>query len=136
MLTSAASGSPDFGVYGNDNVGSNARASFDDAAAGLRDAWRQPGALDTLKNTSFGPVSGDIWGPLAVMELVQHGWDIARATGQKAQFDDELSTIGLDAAKQFPPDQMRNPQAFGPEVQAPAGAPAHDRLAAFLGRTP
>jgi uncharacterized protein (TIGR03083 family) len=33
-------------------------------------------------------------------------------------------------------DMMRSPQAFGPEVEAPAGADEQGRLLAFLGRTP
>ena len=33
-------------------------------------------------------------------------------------------------------DMMRNPQAFGPEVDAPADASDQDKLLAYLGRQP
>jgi uncharacterized protein (TIGR03086 family) len=66
-------------------------------------------------------------------DLVVHGWDLARATGQ-----DE--TIGADdlhrvrgVAEGFG-DAMRSPQAFGEAVDAPPGADEQTKLLAFLGR--
>jgi hypothetical protein len=40
----------------------------------------------------------------------------------------------MAAAQLVPPDMVRQPGVFGPEVDCPSGAPLEDRLAAFLGR--
>ena len=70
------------------------------------------------------------------VDLVVHGWDLARATGQ----DDTIPPTDVaelqEAVKEFPEEAMRNPQAFGPEVQVPDDASDQDKLLAFLGRQP
>ena len=69
-------------------------------------------------------------------DLVIHGWDLARATGQ----DDTIAAEDLaelqEGIKAFPEEAMRSPGAFGPEIEAPAGASDQDKLMAFLGRQP
>jgi len=66
-------------------------------------------------------------------DLVVHGWDLARATGLDAHIDPaDLKRIRI-AAEGFG-DAMRGPNAFGPEVEPPAGADEQQRVMAFLGR--
>jgi len=68
-------------------------------------------------------------------DLVMHGWDLARATGQ----DDSMEPEDVTRVHEYlapMADVMRGPQAFGPEVEVPADAPAQDKLLGFLGRTP
>jgi len=68
-------------------------------------------------------------------DLVVHGWDLARATGQ----DDRIDTAEIPkvraVAESFG-DAMRSPGAFGPAVDPPSGADEQAKLLAFLGRTP
>src|SRR3954447_18886765 len=53
-------------------------------------------------------------------DLIVHGWDLARTAGLDERIDDEdLARIKV-AAEGFGP-AMRGPQAFGPELEAPAG---------------
>jgi uncharacterized protein (TIGR03086 family) len=66
-------------------------------------------------------------------DLVVHGWDLARATGQDETIAPEDVRRVMDAARVFG-DAMRGPNAFGPEVEAPAGADEQTRMLAFLGR--
>jgi uncharacterized protein (TIGR03086 family) len=68
-------------------------------------------------------------------DLLVHGWDLARATGQDDRMDPADVERLAEAAKGFG-DAMRGPGAFGPEVEAPDGADQQDRLLAFLGRDP
>ncbi|MFE9257999.1 maleylpyruvate isomerase family mycothiol-dependent enzyme [Streptomyces sp. NPDC006879] len=79
-------------------------------------------------------------------DLVVHGWDLARATGQdSAMHPGDVRRI-WEATSQMPPeelDQLRTPEAFGPgvivfgpEVLVPADAPLPDRLLGMLGRDP
>ena len=69
-------------------------------------------------------------------DLVVHGWDLARATGQ----DDTIPAEDLvhleEGVKEFPDEAMRSPGAFGPEIEVPDGASEQDKLLAFLGRQP
>jgi uncharacterized protein (TIGR03086 family) len=66
-------------------------------------------------------------------DLVVHGWDLARATGLDEEIDDEDIVRVRKGAEDFG-DAMRSPQAFGPELEAPAGADGQTKLLAFLGR--
>jgi len=67
-----------------------------------------------------------------------HGWDVARARGQK--YDPGPAAIG--AARRFlslfaSPDAPAGPDvAFGPSREVPDDAPELDRVAALAGRDP
>ena len=69
-------------------------------------------------------------------DLVVHGWDLARATGQDDTIADQDLAEMQEAVKHFPEEAMRSPGAFGPEIEAPADASDQDKLMAFLGRQP
>jgi uncharacterized protein (TIGR03086 family) len=66
-------------------------------------------------------------------DLVVHGWDLARATGQDEAIAPDDARRVMDATRVFG-EAMRGPQAFGPEVEAPPGADEQTRMLAFLGR--
>lgn len=66
-------------------------------------------------------------------DLVVHGWDLARATGQDERIDPEDVERIRRQAEGFG-DMMRGPQAFGAELDAPADADDQTKLLAFLGR--
>lgn len=68
-------------------------------------------------------------------DLLIHGWDLARALGLDERLDpDEVARVH-DLAKGFG-DAMRQPGAFGPEVEPPPDANEQERMLAFLGRNP
>jgi uncharacterized protein (TIGR03086 family) len=66
-------------------------------------------------------------------DLVVHGWDLARATGQDDTIDPGDLERAVAGAAAFG-DAMRGPGAFGPQVDAPADADEQTKLMAFLGR--
>jgi len=66
-------------------------------------------------------------------DLVVHGWDLARAAGLDEHIDPEDIRRVREQAEWFG-DSMRSPKAFGPELEAPAGADEQTKLLAFLGR--
>jgi len=67
------------------------------------------------------------------LDLVIHGWDLARATGQDERLDPaEVERIFNDARALG--DNLR--RAFGPPVEVDDGASEQDRLLAYLGRDP
>lgn len=68
-------------------------------------------------------------------DLVVHGWDIARATGQDETLPpDEVERIWADAQQMG--DDLRLDGVCGPPVPISGDAPLQDRLIALLGRTP
>ncbi len=79
-------------------------------------------------------------------DLVLHGWDLARATGQDDAMDPEDVERQWSITTAIPADLMekyRTPGAFGPgvevfgpEVKVPEGAPLQDRLLGLIGRDP
>jgi uncharacterized protein (TIGR03086 family) len=79
-------------------------------------------------------------------DLVLHGWDLARATGQDDAMEPEDVERLWSITTAIPPELMekyRTPGAFGPgievfgpEVEIPEDAPLQDRLLALIGRDP
>lgn len=75
-------------------------------------------------------------------DLVFHGWDLAKATGQDATIDPAEVEAALPATLSLPPE-MYEPEAFGPgivvfgpKVAVPDDAGPQDQLLGLLGRDP
>ena len=132
--TAARGGAFDMAPLQGDHVGDDPGAAYGKAAAELREAMGKPGVLEQTWHMPFGAVPGAIAVAIATVEAEQHGWDVARATNQLADFDPEVAEAAMANARMMPPEQARQPGVFGPEVPCPSHAPVHDRLAAFLGR--
>uniref|UniRef100_A0AAU2UZX2 TIGR03086 family metal-binding protein n=1 Tax=Streptomyces sp. NBC_00003 TaxID=2903608 RepID=A0AAU2UZX2_9ACTN len=112
------------------------RKSMPENLAALADAWRDPAAWEG--DTQAGGITfpAAIAGRVALDELVVHGWDVARATGQTFRptpADLEVSYELLAPSKDDP--AMRG-TAFGPVVDVPEEAPMLDRLIGMSGRDP
>lgn len=112
-------------------------ASYEQGQKASLAAFGAPGALEKTVKLPFGEFPGEVFLGLATMDTFQHGWDLAKATGQPTDIDPELATQLLAAARASIPDAFRGPDGvapFGPAQEAPASAPPADQLAAFLGR--
>jgi uncharacterized protein (TIGR03086 family) len=122
--------SPDFA--GGDFV-----ASYHEGTTKAVAAFSAPGALEKTLKLPFGEFSGAAFMGIATTDTFTHAWDLAKATGQSTDLDPELAEQLLAQATVSIPDTFRGaePMPFGPEQQAPPGATAADRLAAFLGRS-
>jgi uncharacterized protein (TIGR03086 family) len=74
---------------------------------------------------------------MTVMEYLTHGWDLATATGQPMPWSEEEAVEVLTRAESTLPAEYRGEgMPFGDIVEVPDTAPAADRVAAFMGRTP
>jgi uncharacterized protein (TIGR03086 family) len=73
-----------------------------------------------------------------VQEVLTHGWDLAKATGQPVEGDPELAEFALTFAhRALPPDGPRGADIpFGAPTTAPEGSGPYTQLATYLGRTP
>jgi uncharacterized protein (TIGR03086 family) len=118
-----------------DHLGDDYLASFRATVDKLKAMFGRPGFLEQPANTPFGPGTGATLLQMRFNEFMIHSWDLARATGQSTDLDRELAERSLAmmqaALGQRPRDENL---PFGPEQSAPDGAPAADRLAAFVGR--
>ncbi len=74
---------------------------------------------------------------LLLVEVLGHGWDLARATGRPWQPDPQTCEHALAVLHGVIQPEYRGPgMPFGPEVTVSADAPALDRFVAFTGRNP
>ncbi len=114
----------------------NSAAPFYDAGRAAIKACGREGALDgeiTMPLTGKMPASTAY--VINLLEFVVHGWDIAKATGQKTAIPEETATAALKSAKIIIQSGAREREkpAFGPEVSIPEGSSIGDHLIAFLG---
>src|SRR5438477_11397311 len=56
--------------------------AYRDSASTVVEAFRQPGVLERMVRVPFGTVPGKIALHLRITDVLVHGWDLARATGQ------------------------------------------------------
>jgi uncharacterized protein (TIGR03086 family) len=77
-----------------------------------------------------------VLGGFTTLDILVHGWDLARATGQDPELDAEVAEPVLAFAREAFVDEGARAPSIGPEVAVPAGASVTDRLVGFLGRTP
>ena len=112
-------------------------AAFDEASGASLAAFGEEGALQKTVSLPFGDMPGVAVLGLASTDTFQHGWDLAKATGQSTDLNPELAAGLLQQSKMAIQDTFRGPEGapFGAEQQAPDGAGPADQLAAFLGRT-
>ena len=106
--------------------------------AALADAWRDPDAWTGMTKAGGVDLPGEVAGLVALDEIVVHGWDIARATGQPYGCD----TPSLEAVNAFvsqfsePGQEEARAGLFGPVVEVPGDAPLLDRVIGLTGRDP
>jgi uncharacterized protein (TIGR03086 family) len=119
-------------------LGADWRTRIPEHLAALAAAWRDPEAWTGMTRAGGVDLPGEVAGLVALDELVVHGWDVARASGQPFDCD----PASLDAVHGFV-DQFSGPGQedsrqglFGPVVDVPAGAPQLDRVIGLTGRDP
>jgi uncharacterized protein (TIGR03086 family) len=102
----------------------------------LVQAWRDPAAWTGETTVGGVTMPAPMICAVANDELVLHGWDLARATGQ----DFQVAPANLDAAWQMVSQTPEEPAAraglFGPVVPVAADAPLLDRVLGGAGRDP
>ena len=98
-------------------------------------AWSEPGAWDRELAMMGTPTPSADVGALLVAEMVLHGWDIARATGQDYHCDGPVLAATAEAVAANA-ELFRQYQGFAAPVPLPPDAPEFDRLLAATGRDP
>jgi uncharacterized protein (TIGR03086 family) len=114
--------------------------AYRQASAGLLAAWRAPGTLDSTRDFGGQQLPAAFMLGMHRTEVVLHGWDMAKGIGRTDDLDPELAEIALAFARGMLRTEYRGTSAegkhFGHEVPVPKEAPAYDRLAGWMGRSP
>ncbi|MFD8176376.1 TIGR03086 family metal-binding protein [Streptomyces sp. NPDC059709] len=118
------------------DVGPGWREELAKVLGELADAWREPDAWTGMTRAGGIDLPGAVAGAVVADELVIHGWDLARATGQEYTPDPAAlrAAYGLLAAAAEESD--RDQGMFGPVVAVPADAPLLERAVGLSGRDP
>ncbi|MER5471358.1 TIGR03086 family metal-binding protein [Streptomyces sp. NPDC002935] len=126
--TSPASAVPD--------IGPGWREALPKALDGLSDAWRDPAAWSGMTRAGGVDLPGAVAAAVAADELLVHGWDLARATGQEYAPDATALQASYEFLSAAAEDPTRGGGIFGPVVPVPDDAPLLDRVIGLSGRDP
>jgi uncharacterized protein (TIGR03086 family) len=127
-------------------------AAWTNAAHRVQAAWTDDAALDRTVVLPWAQAPGADMLAMYSSELSVHTWDLARATGQQPQWNEQVLEIALvasgglpdgDRAAAFeqmrpnlPPEIAAGGPPFGNPIAADAEAPLIDKLVAWYGRRP
>jgi uncharacterized protein (TIGR03086 family) len=105
-------------------------AAFD--AGAVTKAWIAPPAVVRMGDMDMpGPLAGS----MLAADLVLHGWDLARATGQEPEWPADLLGFVFDEVAKTA-GQGREMGVYGPPVGVPDTAPVLHRILGLTGRDP
>jgi uncharacterized protein (TIGR03086 family) len=118
-----------------DVLGTDPVAAYDASAAVAAEAFRRSGAMEVPVAVSYGPVPGSIYCGHRFIDVLVHGWDVARSTGQDTALDPALVEACWEVVEPQI-DLLAGSGMFGAAAEAPAGADRQAQLLLLLGREP
>lgn len=118
---------------GGEHVSDQWRNNLSDLLIRWADAWSQPEAWEG--DAMDGAMPRQAVGDMGYAEVLLHGWDLARGSGQDVDFDDAAVERALEVMGDIG-ELGRTQGAFGAEVPVPDDASTLDRVLAASGRDP
>ncbi len=121
--------------FDGDLLGDDPAAAWDAAAPASIAAVQEQGAMDRTVHLSFGDFPGSEYAMQLFADLLVHGWDLARATGQ----DDQMEPGLVSACATWFADRAAGYREFGavgPRTDVGPDADAQSALLAEFGRVP
>jgi uncharacterized protein (TIGR03086 family) len=116
-----------------DQVGDDPLAAYDASAKSAAAAFNSPGAMETPVAVSYGPVPGEIYAGHRLLDVLIHGWDLAKGTGQDTTLDADLVAACREVIEPQK-DLLAASGMFGTPQDSGAGADPQTQLLAMLGR--
>ncbi|WP_006242440.1 TIGR03086 family metal-binding protein [Mycolicibacterium tusciae] len=111
------------------------RTAYPRRLAELAAAFGDPAAWEGMSRAGGVDFPGEVAGMVALTEVVVHGWDLARATGQPYGIDDATAEAVLPHVAQFAAEEPVE-GLFGRAVPVASDAPVLDRIVGMTGRDP
>ncbi|MFS8104422.1 TIGR03086 family protein [Lentzea alba] len=101
----------------------------------LAQVWRSPDAWEGMTAAGGVDLPGEVAAAVTLDEIVLHGWDLARATGQPFEVAPEHLEVVHGFVSSIGPDD-RDGSLFGAAVEVDSNAPLFDRVLGLSGRNP
>jgi uncharacterized protein (TIGR03086 family) len=111
------------------------RTAYPQRLAELALAFGEPAAWQAMSRAGGVDFPGEVGGMIALTEVVVHGWDLARATGQPYDIDAATADAVISHVAQFAAEEPVE-GLFGRAVPVADDAPALDRIVGMTGRDP
>ncbi|GII97606.1 TIGR03086 family metal-binding protein [Sinosporangium siamense] len=99
------------------------------------DAWADPAVWAGEVDLGWASMPAVTIAQMVIKEMVVHGWDVARATGQEIHVPDDLARMIFEVVEEHA-ESYRQYDGFAAPVRIPADAPLFDRALAASGRDP
>ncbi|MCE7009819.1 TIGR03086 family metal-binding protein [Kibdelosporangium philippinense] len=101
----------------------------------LGKAWDSPSAWQGSSVAAGLELPTSVWGKIALTEIVVHGWDLAKATGQPFDLPEDTLRACYEHVVVFVPEAPI-PSLWGPRVFVGSDAPLLEQIVAITGRAP
>jgi uncharacterized protein (TIGR03086 family) len=134
--TAPAGDAPAPGISRAENLDPEWRTTLPQRLGDLVEAWRDPKAWEGETEVGGLRMPAAQTAVVALDEIVMHGWDLARATGQPFTCDPASTTVILTFLEMAVAQDAPREGLFGPVVAVPEDAPAFDRALGLAGRDP
>ena len=133
----AAGENPD-ATEGKDWIGNDHVASFDKVAKDAVTAFGRPGVMEETFKYPWGETPAVAALGLTISDVAVHGWDLAKATGQRPEMDDDVAPAVYETTTSMmqPLGNFPRGDTFADPVEVPEDAPIAEKAVAYLGRTP
>jgi uncharacterized protein (TIGR03086 family) len=110
--------------------------TYERQARRIATAWSRPDAWEGLtKLGSPMDLPAPMIGGMVLGEFVVHGWDLARASGQEAKWDDDVLAFAYQEVEKTA-EQGREMGVYGERVPVADTAPMLNRILGLTGRDP
>ena len=106
---------------------------YDASAEEANAAFSSPGAMEKPVAVSYGPVPAEVYAGHRFIDVLIHGWDLAKATGQDTTLDPDLVAACFEVLEPQI-DLLKASGMFGSNVDVPDDADPQTKLLATLGR--
>jgi uncharacterized protein (TIGR03086 family) len=121
----------------NDATGGDWAGQLVARATTLAEVWSMPDAWDGTVSMAGQELPATLIGEMSMVEMLLHGWDLARASGQQLTVPDD---VGRELLRHIDDtaEWGRSVGAYGPAValEGRQGASAFERALAAAGRDP
>jgi uncharacterized protein (TIGR03086 family) len=120
------------------HLGDDWRTSIPAGVTSMAEAWQEADAWTGMTRAGGLDLPAEIAGLVALDELVIHGWDVARASGQPFECDEPALKAVHQFVQQFSSPEMAAQRTglFGPVMPVEDDAPLLDRVIGLAGRDP
>lgn len=118
---------------GGDHLTEDWRRDLSGLLTRFADAWYQPESWDG--EAMDGALPRALVGDMGLVEVMLHGWDLARGTGQDVEYDDGAGERAREIMAEIGANGRQH-GAFGDQVEVPEDAPDFAHALAMAGRDP